>query len=326
MNKKILTIAKALVAALLYYFIFNKVDLRKFGAMIWNAQVSLLLASLAILWIGHYTCIFRWRMLMRPLMPVFSLTRLLEIYCIGLFFNLAFPTAVGGDIVKVYYAGKPTRQYPESFASTFLDRDSGMLAMMMIAGFGTLLFPVHLPGIPVTPIVWISFAAFIAINIMLFIPSLHQFMTRLLHKAGMSRIAVKVDAISNAFQVMGRQPRILFNALLISIFNQLLVILVTWLSALALRVEVPLVNFLVLVPVITLVTMIPITPSGMGLREYAYTSLFGALGFAREIGLGLALLGLATMVVSAVPGGIIYIFFRNRNDLEQMAAMETNFS
>jgi len=37
---------------------------------------------------------------------------------VSLVFNLTFPTAVGGDLVKMYYAGKPTRQYAQSFAAT----------------------------------------------------------------------------------------------------------------------------------------------------------------------------------------------------------------
>src|SRR5512147_2496166 len=98
--------------------------------------------------------------------------RLFEIYCIGQCFNLAFPTAVGGDVVKMYYAGKPSRQYAQSFAATFLDRDVGMLAMMLLAGVGTLLLPMKIPGMPVTLIVWLSFVAFLGLNVVIFMPFL----------------------------------------------------------------------------------------------------------------------------------------------------------
>jgi uncharacterized protein (TIRG00374 family) len=328
MKKKTLTAAKLIFAALLYYFIFRKMNLRDFGARLWSASLGLLLLSFVLLWIGHYICIFRWRLLMRPLMPVFSLTRLFEIYCIGLFFNLAFPTAVGGDIVKVYYAGKPSRMYAQSFAATFLDRDTGMLAMMMIACVGTLVLPVALPGLPVVLIVWLSFAAFIVLNVAIFIPSLHRLVTAALHRIGLGRVAKKVDAISNAFQIMGKNPRALLGSLLISLANQVLMILVSWITARALHVEslhgeVPMIYFLVFVPVVTLITMIPITPSGTGLREYAFLALFGGIGCKPDACIALAILGLAMMVLSALPGGIIYIFFRSRSDLQQMAALES---
>jgi glycosyltransferase 2 family protein len=326
MKNILLTTAKTLVAVLLYYFIFRKVNFSESMTTLWNAQIWILLCSYGLLWVGHYICIFRWRMLMRPLMPVFSLTRLFEIYCIGVFFNLAFPTAVGGDVVKMYYAGKPSRKYAESFAATFLDRDSGMLAMMMIACVGTWYLPTVLPGLPVRLIVWLSFAAFVALNIAIFVPSLHRLVTKVLHRLRLARIANKVDTISNAFQIMGKNPRVLLLSLAISLGNQFLVIFTTWVSAVALHVRVPFLYFLVFVPVITLITMIPITPSGSGLRESAFLTLFGSIGVAPAAALALALISLIMLIGSAIPGGIIYTFFGNRSDLKQMASMDDDFS
>jgi glycosyltransferase 2 family protein len=325
MKGKLSAIVKTLVSILLFYLLFRKMDLEQFGRTLSRARLGILIGSFAMLWIAHYICVFRWRRLMQPILPAFSQVRLFEIYCIGLFFNLAFPTAVGGDVVKMYYAGKPSRQYARSFAATFLDRDAGMLAMMLLACIGTLLLPVKIPGIPVNLIVWISFAAFIVLNVMIFTPALHRLLTRFLHQVRLSKMAARVDAISSAFQVMGQNPRVLFDAFLISVLNQLLVFAVTWLTAVGLHISVSFLYFLVFVPVITLVTMLPITLSGYGLRELASVSLFGAIGIAPASSLALGLISSITILLSAVPGGIIYIFFRNRTDMQQMAAMEEEF-
>jgi uncharacterized protein (TIRG00374 family) len=326
MKRKASAVIKAVITILLFYLLFRKADWREFYATLAGARIGVLLSSFALLWIGHYICIFRWRMLMRPLMPVFSLVRLFEIYCIGLFFNLTFPTAVGGDLVKMYYAGKPTRQYAQSFAATFLDRDSGMFAMMILACLGSLLLPMSLPGIPVSLIVWVSFAAFVALNVMIFTPVLHRILTAMLRKMRLTGIATRVDAISDALVIMGKHPRILFQSLLISLANQLLVFMVTWVTAIALRINVSFLYFLVFVPVITLISMIPISLNGTGLREYAFRSLFSAIGVAPASALALGFLSSIMLLLSAVPGGIVYLFFRNRDDLRQMAALETEFS
>ncbi len=325
MKGKLTAILKTAVTLCLFYVLYQKMEFQQFWATLLHARVGILLLAFGILWIGHYICIFRWRMLMRPLMPVFSLTRLFEIYCIGLFFNLTFPTAVGGDLVKMYYAGKPSRLYAESFAATFLDRDSGMLAMMLLASVGTLLLPMKIPGFPISLIVWASFAAFIVINIAIFTPNLHRVLTRLLHRIKLSKTATRLDAVSSAFQIMGKNPRILLYSFLVSLFNQSLVFVTTWVTAEGLRIDVPLLYYLVFVPVITLISMIPISLNGLGLREAAFMSLFAAVGVAPTSGLALGLLTSVTVMLSAVPGGIVYIFFRNRGDLQQMAALETNF-
>lgn len=316
---------KVVITGVLFYFLFRKVDFAEFASVLKNARLDILTAAFVLIWFAHYICIFRWRLLMRPLMPVLSQARLMGIYCIGLFFNLAFPTVVGGDVVKMYYAGKPSRLYAQSFAATFLDRDTGMLAMMIIACTAFLVHPVEVPGIPVGVFVWGGFLLFILGNVALFTPVLHRFLSRLLHRFGLSRVSAKIDAISDAFLVMARHRMVLFGSLLISLFNQLLVIAVTWAMAEGLRLGVPLSYFLVFVPVITLISMIPVSLNGMGLREYAFVALLSGIGVDREGSVALGLLSSAMLIVSAVPGGIIYLVLKDKTGLREMAVLENDF-
>jgi uncharacterized protein (TIRG00374 family) len=291
-----------------------------------NAQLDILFMGFLVLWIAHFICIYRWKMLMRPLLPVLSVPHLFGIYCIGLFFNLCFPTVIGGDVVKLYYAGRPSKSYAQSFAATFLDRDAGMLAMMIIACIAILIHPVSVPGIPVSLIIWSVFIAFVAGNAAIFAPHFHRRLTNLLRRFRIHKIAAKVDMISNAFQIMGKHPILLLGSLLISFVNQFLVITVTCIIAMGLQLDIAPLWFFVFVPVITLISMIPISLNGMGLREYAFMSLFSAIGVAPASCIALGLLSSVLIVLSSLPGGIVYIFFRNRNDLQQIAALENEFS
>ncbi len=326
MRTKIVTLIKLAVTAILFVYIFRKIDFHQFGATLRNARLDILTAGFLVLWIGHYMCIFRWRMLMRPLMPVLSLGNLFGIYCIGLFFNLTFPTLIGGDVVKMYYAGRPSKSYAQSFAATFLDRDAGMLAMMIIACAAILVYPIDVPRIPVSVIVWSAFAVFVIGNIALFAPRFHRLLTDVLRRLRLSKIATKIDMISGAFQIMGKHKAVLLISLLISFLNQLLVISVTWIMALGLRINVSVWYFLIFVPVITLISMIPISLNGMGLREYSFMSLFGAVGVLPASCIALGLISSIVIILSSLPGGVVYIFFRNRSDMQQLAAFETEFS
>ncbi len=326
MKSKIYAVVKVAVTMLLFYYIFRKIDFHQFGATLRNARLDILIAGFLLLWIAHFVCVFRWRILMRPLMPIPSLANLLGIYCIGIFFNMTFPTVVGGDVVKMYYAGKPSKSYAQSFASTFLDRDAGMLAMMIIACAAVFIHPVKVPGVPVSLVIWSVFALLILGNAAIFTPSLHRRMTAGLRRLRLSKIAHKVDMISNAFQTMGKHPAALLWSLFISFINQLLVISVTWIMAMGLRLHVPFSYFLIFVPVITLISMIPISLNGMGLREFSFLSLFGAIGVAPASCIALGLLSSIVLILSSLPGGIVYIFFRSKWDMQQIAALETEFS
>ncbi len=322
MKNVLFALIKAFVTAVLFYLLFRKVDLNEFAETLRNAQINLLLLGFAILWVGHYTCIYRWRMLMRPIMPILSLGRLFGIYCIGLFFNLTFPTVVGGDVVKMYYAGKPTKKFAASFAATFLDRDAGMLAMMIIACAAAVLSPLNAPGIPIRLIIWSATIAFVLANVAIFTPGLHRRLTAFLKALNLSKLASRIDTISDAFQVMGKHWMVLVNSFIISLANQILAISINWIMAEGLHIHVPFFYFLVFIPVVTLISMIPISLNGMGLREYAFVSLFGSIGVDREAAVALGLLSSMTIFLSAIPGGIIYIFFRSRADVQQMAVLE----
>ena len=326
MKNKLFAILKVAVTALLFVYIFRRIDFHQFSITMRNARLDILAAGFIVLWLGHYICIFRWRLLMRPLMPVPSLNSLFGIYCIGLFFNLAFPTVIGGDVVKMYYAGKPSKSFAQSFAATFLDRDAGMLAMMIIACAVIVIHPVWVPSIPVSIIIWGVFAAFILGNIAIFAPSCHRILTDLLRFLRLPKIEHKINLISNAFQISGKHPAALLVSLLISLVNQLLVITVTWILALGLRIDAPLSIFMVFVPVITLISMIPISLNGMGLREYAFMSLFSSVGIPPASCIALGLLSSLVTILSSLPGGLVYIFFKNRNDAQQMAQFESEFS
>lgn len=326
MKAKIYAAVKIAVTVALFAYIFRSIDFHQFGATLRNARLEVLAAAFLILWVAHFICIFRWRILMRPLMAVPSVTNLFGIYCIGLFFNLTFPTVVGGDVVKMYYAGRPARAYAQSFAATFLDRDAGMLAMMILACVAISVHPVTVPGIPVSLILWSAFFAFVLGNVALFTPPLYRLLTRLLHRLKLSRVAAKIDRISKAFQIMGRSRAALIWSLGISFINQIIVISTTWVLALGLRLDVPFAYFFVFVPVITLISMIPISLNGMGLREYAFMSLFQSIGVPAASCIALGLLSSIMIVLSSLPGGIVYIFFRNRSDVEPLAAMEKEFS
>jgi len=326
MKSIITTFIKIAVTAILFFIIFRNIDFKSFGEILKNARPGILIAAYCVLWLGHFVCVFRWRMLMRPLMPVRSFKGLLGIYCIGLFFNLTFPTVVGGDVVKIFYVGKHSNSYSQSFAATFLDRDVGMLAMMIIACIALLIHPVSVPGVAVDIIVWGAFAAFIIGNTCLFNPRFRRAACRLLKQIRLSKFAQKMERVSTVLHIIGEKKWTLLVSLLISFINQFFAISSVWVTAIALRLEIPFSYFLIFVPVITLISMIPVSLNGMGLREYAFMSLFTAIGVSSESCFALGLLSSLMIVLTSLPGGVIYIFFKNKVDRRSFAAVETEFS
>ncbi len=74
----------------------------------------------------------------------------------------------------------------------------------------------------------------------------------------------------------------------------------------AFGLHVPFVYFLVIVPTIFLLIMLPISIGGLGVREAAYVYLFGLVGVAPEAALGLAIVNYLLRLLSVLTGAWVY--------------------
>ena len=87
-----------------------------------------------------------------------------------------------------------------------------------------------------------------------------------------------------------------------------------WCAAVAIGADVPLLYTVFLVPPVILVTVIPISIAGWGLREGAMVAAFGYAGLAPGDGLIVSLLFGAGYLVMGVLGGLIWIATSGRQE------------
>ena len=76
---------------------------------------------------------------------------------------------------------------------------------------------------------------------------------------------------------------------------------------------------MVFIPAISLISMNPLSVNGTGWREYSYLLLFESVGATSAQATALAVLWLGVLIVTSLPGGIIYVLSGNR-DKEKIAA------
>jgi hypothetical protein len=66
-------------------------------------------------------------------------------------------------------------------------------------------------------------------------------------------------------------------------------------------------SYLVFIPAIGLISMVPVSVNGMGWREFSYIVLFGSVGATEPQAAALAFMWLGVLVFTSIPGAIIYI-------------------
>ena len=98
----------------------------------------------------------------------------------------------------------------------------------------------------------------------------------------------------------------LAGALVVSLLVQFGRILTVYSAARALGATVPLSDFLVLVPVTTLITLLPISMAGFGVREGSFVYFFSRVGMAEPVAFGLGLLVFGLSLVLWAVGAVLY--------------------
>ena len=78
---------------------------------------------------------------------------------------------------------------------------------------------------------------------------------------------------------------------------------------------------LLIVPAIICISALPITPSGIGVRENLYVWLLSAtaIGIEAQDALTLSILAFAGSLLWSLIGGAMYLAFRSRHSLDQIA-------
>jgi len=284
-------------------------QIRQAGA---NLRIEYWLAALALYLGIQMISGFRWQLLAKPLgyeRPVWQFTRF---YFIGMFFNLFLPTSVGGDVVRAWYLGHGSEA--SAFLSVLVDRLSGFVVLLALACIAVALCPIHLPGWIVMS-VWCSAGTGMAG--MVLAPVLLCRTTRF----------AKARRLAEQSLIYVDRPRLMIATTVLSLFIQAGNVLLVWLVAQALRLPVPASYFWIMVPMVTLLTMLPISLNGMGVREAGTILFLTPLGVAHGPALSLAILWFAVFTAASLVGGVLYLFHRYPKaeifpdrELEQKAA------
>ena len=231
--------------------------------------------------------------------------RVVQLTYIGYFFNNVMPTAVGGDIVKAYYANKSTSQTTKSFIAVFMDRFIGLFSLVLIALFA-LFWSWGNIDIVIKKIVFIfAFFGFIiflaALN-----ASVAKFVLMILSKLHLWKIGEKISKVYKAVHEYRNKKGLILKVVAISFICQTTYFLVVYFLSKSLNITLSLKTIFLFMPIVGIVCLLP-SLGGLGLREGAIVALFGSV-IGNDNAFSISILLLMTLLVISIVGACIYLF------------------
>jgi len=291
---------KILVSVGLLALFALRVDLDQFVRIVSHASLLEFGAAVATLGATIPVMALRWHAILRESRsPGFQ--TLLRVQWVGLFFNQLLPTGVGGDAVRAWRCVKLGIGLGVAIRSILLDRVSGYAVLLAIyaAGMPALMQIVY--DQRVQQILTLELLG--AIAGLLALLAIEWLPPRILaHRA----IAPLAELSRDARQLL-LQPRRLLWISLLSVTGSGLTILSYNLIGESLAIPLSFAQWVVVVPPVILVQVLPVSVAGWGLREAALVVLLSAFGIPAETALAASLgLGLC-QIIAGLPGGLIWI-------------------
>ena len=109
--------------------------------------------------------------------------------------------------------------------------------------------------------------------------------------------------------------RSIVRALAVSLVFNVTLVLANYFVGLAFGVRISMLYFWVFVPITSVVTMIPISLNGLGVREMGYVALFTQAGVPEQVAFSMSLSFYSFTVISGLIGGVLYIMRGTRGYL-----------
>ena len=123
----------------------------------------------------------------------------------------------------------------------------------------------------------------------------------------------------DACRQFGREPAFLLQSLALSMLLNGLCVLQLLALAHGLGLNIPPLALFVIVPMIICISALPITPSGLGVRENLYVLMLATpeIAVAHTPALSLSLLAYAGSLAWSLVGGAVYLGLRERHHLTE---------
>ncbi len=295
-----LAVSIGLLALLLWNFDMAAVAavLGRLPAMAIAVGLLLMLAQVAVLGL-------RWWLVMTAIEAPIELGKALPITFIGVFFNQVLPTSFGGDAVRMWQAHRLGVSGQAAVIGVLLERIGGLFGLMVLTALGAAYLGsdiddrlVRLGLLATLPL---AVAGVLALAALDRLPERWRRAPPLREAARLARDSRRVFlAPANALPL-----------LLLSMLSHVLAATAIYAFAEGLQLGLPFATCVALFSAVILVTTIPISFAGWGLREGAMVALFAFAGLGADTALALSLAFGAGYLVASLPGCALWLAWRH---------------
>jgi len=266
-----------LIGILLFAYIIWKTGIEEIGKTILKINFIYLILSISIFIPRFFMSTWKWQMILKMQEINVGFKKLLKINLIGLFYGTITPLWIGDTIRIFYIKGESGETMPKCTSNYVIDQLIELFSLFILSLIGSIII------IKIFPQIFASlFPVFIFIlGSVLVLKNKRigkKFFEILYGIFVPEKLKEKTKKYPEEFYASLPSVRHLIILLIIEIFSYILFFFQIYIVARGMELNIPLITFLFIYPIASLVGQIPITISGFGTREGMLLKLFSIYG------------------------------------------------
>ena len=285
----------SLIGILLFIFILTRIDLSSLLTIFLSINPFFLCCALIANGIAVVVKSLKWKLIVSTLKKEISLSASIQAFLIGFSFSVLTPAKLG-DFMRAFYIRDEQCNLGKALSSVVTDRLIDIVMLFSFAFIGILIFSVvfHIEILSVSLLVLLAVGIASAVSIVtnknllswllrpffnIFIPHHHK-----------KTISEYYHDFFSGLSVFFHDKKKFLLVMVVGIFSWVPPFVYAYLLALSIGISLDLTFFVIVIPIISLLDLLPISISGIGTRDAALIFLFGFQGIPPETAVAFSLL------------------------------------
>jgi glycosyltransferase 2 family protein len=319
MSRPLRIAATLVVSSLAVAYILVKIDLGKTAHILGSASVPWVIASAALTLVTVPPMAWRWQRLLAVRGVRENVPWLVRAYFVSYAVGQILPTSVGGDASRIFETARrhPGQSTPIT-GSVLLERAIGGAVTLGLAGAGFLL---AIGRYSIGAYVWpeaIFVVLTVVAGIVFFSRRVRRRLVFALPLARRLRVERPARAVYDGIHGYRDHVGTLALVALVTTVLQLTRVLGIYASGRAVGIQLSVLPYIVLGPLLFLVMLVPFTVNGLGVREAFFVSFLGNVGVDADAAFACGFLFFIMTIVLALPGLTVILW---ENVFDRRAAL-----
>ncbi|PSM47920.1 lysylphosphatidylglycerol synthetase [Chroococcidiopsis sp. CCALA 051] len=307
MKVKPIFLIKLIVSAGILALVLTRMDFYQVWVQFQYLSPSFIIFALLFYTGCQLLSCWRWQVVLWSSGHSAPMSSLLSSYFAGMFLNIFLPGALGGDVYRVYRVAQSTKDSEVALVSVFLERFTGLAALSGLAVIGLVPAFKLIGRWDILLLFTACVGSLVGAVLLIASPKLLIWAEPWLIKFRLSAVAARFAKIQILLRTFAQHRQALLLSMGLSLLLQLAIVYYHYIVAHQLNIPISYLELLVFIPIIVVVTLLPISLGGIGLKEGLWAYLFSRIGLSVEQALLLSLTITVLGWMLSLPGAVVLL-------------------